>query len=60
MSEVINSNIKFREVQLFRYKWLQISLILIAFCLIILFGHGMIKQLVYGHSWGDRPMGNTS
>lgn len=49
----------FLEVQQFRQRWLWIFLIFTALFIVILFGHGMIKQLLFGHAWGDRPMSNT-
>ena len=52
--------VKFREVQQFRQKWLLISLAGASLCLIILFGYGMIKQLVFGYPWGNRPMSDMA
>ena len=52
--------VKFSEVQRFRQKLLQIGVVAVSLCLIIPFGYGMIKQLVFGHPWGDRPMSDTA
>lgn len=59
-SRMIDDMVKFHEVQRFRQKWFQISLIVVSQSLIIVFGYGMIKQLVFGHPWGNRPMSDTA
>jgi hypothetical protein len=60
MNKTIDNAVKFREVQRFRQKWLWIGLVAVLLCLIISFGYGMIKQLVFGHPWGNRPMSDTA
>ena len=50
----------FREVQKFRQRWLWILLLSTALFFVIMFGYGMIKQLAFGHAWGDRPMSNSA
>ena len=50
----------FREVQQFRQRWLWIFLLFTSLFIVILFGYGMIKQLAFGHAWGNRPMSNTA
>ncbi|MGB3860959.1 MAG: hypothetical protein WA915_02675 [Candidatus Aminicenantaceae bacterium] len=60
MNKTIDKVVKFREVQRFRQKWLWIGLVAVLLCLIISFGYGMIKQLVFGHPWGNRPMSDTA
>ena len=50
----------FREVQAFRQPWLWALLIVMTLAAVILFGYGMIKQLVFGQPWGDRPMSDTA
>jgi len=52
--------VKFREVQRFRQKWLWIAIAVVLLGLVISFGYGMIKQLVFGHPWGNRPMSDTA
>ena len=54
------TTVKFREVQRFRQKWLQIALAAVALGSVILFGYGMITQLVMGQPWGDRPLSDTA
>jgi len=60
MNKLMDNVVKFREVQQFRQKWLLISLAGASLCLIILFGYGMIKQLVFGYPWGNRPMSDMA
>jgi hypothetical protein len=60
MNKTIDNAVKFREVQRFRQKWLWIGLVLVLVSLIIPFGYGMIKQLVFGHPWGNKPMSDTA
>jgi len=50
----------FREVQQFRQRWLWIFLLITSLLIVILFGYGMIKQLAFGHTWGNRPMSNKA
>jgi hypothetical protein len=52
--------VNFREVQRFRQKWLWIAIVVVLLGLLISFGYGMIKQLVFGHPWGNRPMSDTA
>lgn len=54
------TTVKFREVQRFRQKWLQVSLVAVALGSVITFGYGMITQLVLGEPWGDRPLSDTA
>jgi len=60
MNKMIDNAVKFYEVQRFRKKWLWIGLVAVSLCLIIPFGYGMIKQLVFGHPWGNNPMSDTA
>ena len=60
MNEMIDNDVKFREVQRFRQKWLWIALVAVLLSLIISFGYGMIKQLVFGQPWGNIPMSDTA
>ena len=46
----------FREVQRFRQPWIWTLLMVMTLAAVTLFGYGMIKQLVFGQPWGDRPM----
>lgn len=46
----------FYEVQRFRNTWVLALVLPISLFLIILFGYGMIKQLILGQPWGDRPL----
>ena len=60
MNKTNNIVVKFREIQRFRQKWLWIAIVVVLLGLIISFGYGMIEQLVFGHSWGNRPMSDTA
>jgi hypothetical protein len=51
-------SVLFHEVQQFRQPWLWILLLFIALATLVCFGYGMIKQLVFGYSWGSRPLSN--
>lgn len=53
-------DIRFREVQRFRQGWLWTLLIVSVVSVIMLFGYGMVKQLVYGEAWGNHPMSDTA
>ncbi|MCL6449381.1 MAG: DUF6141 family protein [Armatimonadetes bacterium] len=55
----LHSDVIYREVQQFRQTWLWIALFPFSLLLASLFGYGMIKQLVLGVPWGDRPMSDT-
>jgi hypothetical protein len=50
----------FHEVQGFRQTWVWVLLISLALVFTLVFGHGMVKQLVYGQPWGNRPMSDTA
>ena len=52
----MNQRDSFYEVQLFRKTWVLALVLPISLFLIILFGYGMIKQLVLGQPWGNRPL----
>ena len=52
----MNQRGSFYEVQLFRKTWVLALVLPISLFLIILFGYGMIKQLVLGQPWGNRPL----
>jgi hypothetical protein len=53
---LMNQRGSFYEVQLFRKTWVLALVLPISLFLIILFGYGMIKQLVLGQPWGNRPL----
>ena len=53
---LINQRGSFYEVQTFRKTWVLALVLPISLFLIILFGYGMIKQLVLGQPWGNRPL----
>lgn len=59
-TRMIDDMVTFREVQRFRQKWLWIGLVAVSLCLIVLFGYGMVKQLVLGEPWGSSPMSDTA
>ena len=50
----------FREAQLFRKTWVLFLVLPISLFLIVLFGYGMIKQLVLGQPWGNKPLSDTA
>jgi hypothetical protein len=62
MKEIGDIPASFREEQRFGQRWLWV--LLLGCALAGLFGagmsvYGMIRQLVYGQPWGDRPMSDT-
>jgi len=50
----------FREVQRFHQFWVWLLIIALPLLLVGPFGYGMVKQLVLGQPWGDRPMSDTA
>jgi len=56
MSRNLDKTVVFREVQNFRQLWLWVLLLPVLLFLVILFGYGMIKQLLFGQPWGNRPL----
>jgi hypothetical protein len=60
MNEMSDNGVTFLEVQRFRQGWLQMSKVVIPLSLIIPFGYGMIKQLVFGAPWGNKPMSDMA
>lgn len=49
----------FREQQQFRQKWLWLLLIAVFVPVIIVFGYGIVQQLVLGQAWGSQPMSDS-
>ncbi|NVL91955.1 MAG: hypothetical protein HWN71_02840 [Desulfobacterales bacterium] len=60
MDQGSNCRCDFREVQRFRKGWLWVLLLSTALFVLIVFGYGMLKQLVLGEPWGRRPMSDTA
>jgi len=60
MNQRGNETRDFREVQQFRQTWVWILVLPISLFLIVLFGYGMVKQLIFGHPWGSRPLSDTA
>jgi len=52
----MNRRGSFCEVQRFRNTWVLALVLPISVFLMILFGYGMIKQLILGQHWGNRPL----
>lgn len=52
--------VTFREVQQFRQKWLWIIIGALSLCLVVVFGYGMIRQLILGDPWGSKPMSDPA
>jgi hypothetical protein len=48
----------FQEEQKFHQKWLWVLLLAMSFLAVVIFGKGMIQQLILGKPWGERPMSN--
>ncbi len=53
-------SITFREVQSFRQGWLWALLLASDVVVVLVFGYGMIQQLILGVPWGDRPMSDLA
>jgi hypothetical protein len=60
MDQSGDPDVMFREVQRFHQGWLWALLIVTIISVVLLFGYGMIKQLVYGEAWGERPMSDSA
>lgn len=56
MKAGVGSKVHFREVQQFRQPWLWVLMGGIALSTVNVMGYGMVKQLVLGQPWGDKPM----
>jgi hypothetical protein len=56
MNQRGNETGNFCEVQQFRQTWVWVLVLPISLFFTILFGYGMIKQLIFGHPWGGRPL----
>ena len=57
---LMNQRGGFYETQRFRQTWIWVLILPISLFLIILFGYGMVKQLIFGHAWGSRPLSDTA
>ena len=53
------TNVLFREVQRFTQPWLWVLIVVTVLGMIGLFGWGMVQQLVFGETWGNRPMSDA-
>jgi hypothetical protein len=60
MSTSPQDPVYFREVQTFRQPWIWALLIVLTLVAVVFFGYGMIKQLVFGQPWGDRPLSDSA
>jgi hypothetical protein len=60
MDQTTGRTEQFHEVQLFRKTWVLFLVLPISLFLIVLFGYGMIKQLVLGQPWGGKPLSDTA
>jgi hypothetical protein len=60
MNQRGNETKNFCEVQQFRQTWVWVLVLPISLFLIVLFGYGMVKQLIFGHPWGSKPMSDTA
>jgi len=50
----------FREIQHFRQKWLQFVMLAVSLGMVLLFGYGMVEQLIFGRPWGNKPMSDIA
>ena len=50
----------FHEEQRFTQRWLWVLIILNMLILAVIFGYGLIEQLIFGKPWGDRPVSDTT
>lgn len=60
MNPSLQDSVYFREEQKFHQPWIWTLLMVMTLAAVILFGYGMIKQLVFGQPWGDRPMSDSA
>jgi len=54
-----SNEVYFREVRRFRQIWIWALILPVSLLLIVLFGYGMLKQLVFDQPWGSKPMSDT-
>ena len=52
-------DVVFRDVQRFTQRWLWALIVVAVLAAVGLFVWGMVQQLVFGETWGDRPMSDT-
>ena len=57
---LMNQRGRFSEVQRFRQTWIWVLVLPVSLFLIVLFGYGMIKQLIMDQPWGSRPLPDTA
>lgn len=60
MSDSVDPQIRFREIQRFRQAWMWVLFISGMLLVVVIFGYGMVTQFVYGRPWGDEPMSDTA
>ena len=60
MNQSGNQGVLFRETQQFRQRLLWFLLVGASVLVVLFFGYGMIKQIVFGQMWGNRPMSNMA
>jgi len=60
MNLSISKEIHFIEIQKFNQRLLWVLLLGSSTFVVIFFGYGMIKQLVLGQLWGNRPMSDLA
>ena len=56
MSAIQDEEPIYREIQQFRQKWIWALVFLSLALLVVVLGYGMVKQLILGRPWGNRPM----
>jgi hypothetical protein len=59
-NKTTDSLVSFREIQLFRRRWMLLILLPIALLAIAPLVFGMYKQLVLGQAWGCRPLSDNA
>lgn len=60
MDQHLDRKIYFFEEQRFRQKWLWIILLLSILFITIFFAYGIVRQIILGQPWGDRPMSDIA
>lgn len=60
MEIIADKAVIFCEVQRFRKTWTWVLVLPISVFLVILFGYGIVRQLILGDPWGSRPMSDIA
>lgn len=60
LNQHLNRKIYFFEEQQFRQRWLWIVLLPFTLSITIFFAYGIVRQIILGKPWGNRPMSDIA